>query len=74
MGELQAEYGARVEFTIIPAEETARSFDKIEEYGFVDLKHGLVIFDADGTAVVKLPGHMFGRSEIDAGIQQVLED
>ena len=73
VGELEQQYGDRVEFTIVSAEETANSFDAIEEYGFVDLKHGLVVFSAEGDAVVKLPGHQFGKQEIDAGILQVLE-
>jgi hypothetical protein len=70
--ELQPEYADRVTFTIIPAEETARSPEALEEYGFTDQKHGLVIFSANGEAQVKIPGHQFGRKEITAGIKQVL--
>ena len=74
MGELEQQYGDRVNFNVVSAEETARSFDKIEEYGFVDLKHGLVVFSPEGEAVVKMPGHQFGKDEIAAGIERVLAE
>ena len=72
MGELETEYQDRAKFTIVPAEETMKRSDEIEEYGFTELKHGLVVFSPDGEAVVKMPGHQFGRDEIEAGLQQVL--
>lgn len=72
MGELEQQYGERVTFNIVSAEETARSFDEIEEYGFVEPKHGLVVFSAEGEALVKLPGHQFGKDAIAAGIEAVL--
>jgi len=70
--ELEQEYEGQAKFTIISPEETAASADAIEEYGFTDQKHGLVVFDGQGAAIVKLPGHMFGRPEIEAGLKQVL--
>ena len=73
MGELQTEYGEQVDFVIVSAEETAQRMDEIEQYGFTELKHGLVAFDGEGQAQVKLPGHQFGRPEIEAAIQRVLE-
>ena len=72
MGELETEYGDRVDFCIVSAEETAERADEIDAFGFTDLKHGLVIFDPEGEAVVKMPGHQFGRDEIEAGIRRVL--
>jgi len=66
------DYEGKLEFNIIPAEETAQRSDEIEEYGFTDAKHGLVIFDAAGEAAVKLPGHAFGREEIEAGLLETL--
>lgn len=72
MSELEQEYGDRVRFVIIPAEETARSQAAIDEYGFTDLKHGLVIYDADGAVAFKLAGHRYGRAEIEAGLLPVL--
>ena len=72
MGELEQQYGDRIQFTIVPAEETAQRGDEIDEFGFTDQKHGLVIFSPEGEAVFLLPGHTYGKDEIDAGIQQVL--
>lgn len=72
MGELEQQYGDGIRFTIVPAEQTAESQDEIDEYGFTDLKHGLVIFSSEGEAVVKIPGHQFGKAEIDAGIRTML--
>ena len=72
MGELQNEYADRVRFTIVPADETARSSAALEEYGFTALKHGLVVFSKGGEPLLKIPGHQFGRVEIEAGIEQAL--
>ena len=46
--------------------------DEIEMFGFTDLKHGLVAFDSEGNAEVKIPGHQFGREEIEKAVQEVL--
>lgn len=73
MGELEEEYGERAEFNVIPAEETAKRSDEIDAFGFTELRHGLVIFAADGEPVVKMPGHQFGRAEIEAGLRSVLD-
>ena len=72
MGELETEYGNSIEFNIIGAEETAAKADELAIYGFTDLKHGLVVFDANGDAQVKMPGHEFGKAEIQAAIEKVL--
>jgi hypothetical protein len=70
--ELEQDYEGRATFTIISPEETAASADDIEAFGFTDLKHGLVVFNGEGEPEVKLPGHMFGRAEIEAGLKGVL--
>ena len=72
MGELENEYGEQAVFTVVPAEETAQRQDEIQQYGFTDLKHGLVIFDAEGEVVFKLPGHTYGRAEIEEGVRLLL--
>ena len=72
MRELEQDYEGRATFTIISAEETAASADDIEAFGFADLKHGLVVFNGEGEPEVKLPGHMFGRAEIEEGLKGVL--
>lgn len=73
MGELEQEYGEQVHFHVVPAEETALRQDEIQEFGFTDLKHGLVVFDASGEPVAKLPGHQFGRAEIEEALRAALD-
>jgi len=72
VSELAQEYEGRATFTIVSPEETTAAAAEIEAFGFTDTKHGLVVFDGEGTAQVKLPGHMFGRTEIEAGLNKVL--
>jgi len=74
VGELEQEYGARVDFRVVPAEETARSQADIEAFGFTAQKHGLVVFDGSGEPRVKLPGHQYGKAEIQAAIEEVLAE
>ncbi len=72
MRELEQEYEGRAQFTIVSPDQTAASSAEIEAFGFSELKHGLVVFDAEGEPRVKLPGHMFGRAEIEDGLKGVL--
>jgi hypothetical protein len=70
--ELEPMYAGRVNFVVVPAAETAKRRDEIESFGFSDLKHGLVGFTCDRRAVVKIPGHNFGRTEIAEAIEKIL--
>ena len=72
MRELAPEYEGRIDFVIIPAEETAKRGDEIAEYGFTDLRHGLVGFDGDGAAQVKMPGHSFTKEQIQEAADSLL--
>jgi len=72
VGELEQEYGERVSFVVIDAAETARRPQEIQEFGFTEMRHGLVAFSRSGEPLVKLPGHQFGKPEIEAAIQTVL--
>ena len=72
MGELAQEYEGQVEFVVVSAEQTAQRSDEIELYGFTEKKHGLVGFAPGGEAVVTIPGHDYGKSEIDAAVKTVL--
>ena len=74
MGELEPEYEGRIQFVLIPAEETARRGDEIEEYGFTDQLHGLVGFTSEGEPLVKIPGHQFGKEEIVEAIETLLSE
>jgi hypothetical protein len=73
VGGLEQDYGDRVDFVIVPAEETAQRIAEVNAFGFAEQRHGLVGFSADGQARVKIPGHQFGRPEIEDAIQRVLE-
>lgn len=70
--ELEGEYQGRIDFVVIDAAETARRQQEIEEFGFTDLRHGLVGFSSSGEPLVKLPGHEFGKPEIVAAIDTLL--
>lgn len=72
VGELAQEYEGRVEFNVISAEETAKAGKEIESFGFTDQRHGLVAFSSKGEALVKLPGHQFGKAEIKTAVETVL--
>lgn len=72
MGELEPQYEGRIDFVLIPAEETAKRADEIETYGFTEARHGLVGFTSEGDPLVKLPGHNFGKAEIVAAIEELL--
>lgn len=73
MSELEQEYAGQAEFVIVSPEDTANSQDDIEKFGFTQFKHGLVIFDGEGEPKTLLPGHQFGRAEIEAGLVALLE-
>ena len=66
------EYEGRVDFEVIPAEETYQRFDEIEAFGFEAERHGLVGFDRNGDALVKMPGHNFSKDEIAEAIEALL--
>ena len=71
MGELELEYGDRVDFVIVEAEETKARGDELERYLLASRRHGLVAFDAAGEVVVTIAGHQFGREEIVMAIDQI---
>ena len=72
MSELATEYEGKVRFELVGPEETLAAVEEMAEFGFTDAKHGLVAFDSQGEAKVKIPGHSFGREEIVSAIDQVL--
>ncbi len=63
----------RVDFVIVPAEETAARGDELERYFLASRGHGLVAFDQAREPVVIIAGHRFGREEIEMAVAQVLE-
>jgi hypothetical protein len=72
VSELQDKYKSQINFTIIPAGETLRRTEEVNGFGFEALLHGMVAFNSEGEALVKMPGHAFGLEEIEAAVQKVL--
>lgn len=72
MSELAPTYEGRVDFVIISAEDTAKRGDEIEAFGFTEQLHGMVGFTSEGEPLVKMPGHNFGKAEIEEAATQLL--
>jgi hypothetical protein len=72
VSELEQDYGDRVYFNVISAEETARRQDEIKAFGFEAKRHGLVVFTSDGEPLVKVPGHQISREQIEALVKALL--
>ncbi|MFT7680363.1 MAG: hypothetical protein ACI8QC_004369 [Planctomycetota bacterium] len=72
VSELETEYGDRANFVIVSPEDTQKATADIEKYGFTDNKHGLVVFDAAGEVVAKMPGHDYPKSDIEANLKLAL--
>ena len=71
VSELRDQYGEKVDFTIVSAEDTAARQDEIERFHLAARKHGLVAFDSLGEPVLTIAGHNFGKPEIEMAVKQV---
>lgn len=71
MSELEEEYQGRVTFEIIQQSEP-RFQKEVDQFEFGAQRHGLVGLTVDGEVGAKIPGHQFGREEIEAAIQKIL--
>ncbi len=60
-------------FNLVPPEVTLAADDELALYGFTEARHGLVAFDRGGVVRAKIPGHTFGRPEIEEAIQAALQ-
>jgi hypothetical protein len=69
---LEKEYEGRVEFRVLPA-EGPEGKAAAERNGWKDALHGLECADPDGRVVVHLPGHAYGREEVRARVEALLE-
>ena len=67
------EYGDRIDFVVVSADETKRRTAEIERYMLASRRHGLVAFDAAGEVVLTIAGHQFGRPEIEMALGQILQ-
>lgn len=72
MGELELEYGDKVNFVIVEPEDTKARAEELERFQLASRRHGLVAFDAAGEVVVTIAGHQFGREEILMAVAQVV--
>lgn len=72
MRELETEYAGQFHFNVLSAEETKKRQDEVIGFGFEAQRHGLVILDPKGEALAKLPGHQFGRAEIESAMKNIL--
>ena len=71
MSELRETHGEKVDFVIVPPEETAQRGAEIERYLLSARRHGLVAFEKTGEPVFAIAGHNFGKAEIEMAITQV---
>jgi hypothetical protein len=69
VSELEEEYAGQVTFTIIEPEVTKTNGD-VQAYELDT--HGMVAFDPAGEVITTLPGHDFGKEEIEEMIGTVL--
>ena len=72
MSELGKEYEGRITVTIKDV-NTEEGKAAVEKYGWQDPKHGLVTLGPDGEMVGTLPGHTYGKDEIQQKIDELLE-
>lgn len=72
MGELEKEYGDRLAFRVLKAEETQARKHELEALHIAHRGHGLVAFTGSGDPAVILAGHQFGEDEIRMAILQVI--
>lgn len=68
--ETDEQYKDKVQFTLVP--HTKEGFDA-EVASFNIGSHGLVGINAEGKTVAEIEGHEFGKDEIVAAIDKVLD-
>ena len=71
MGELKPEYEGRVEFEVVSL-ETEEGRARSEGIDFGGLRHGLVGIDRHGAQAVAIPGHNFGKEELQEKVEDLL--
>ena len=71
MSELAPKYEGKVEFEVVSL-ETEEGRTRAAKYDFEGLRHGLVAYDRSGAHAVTMPGHNFGKGEIEAKVEELL--
>lgn len=71
MSELEKEYEGRVRFEVRDA-NSEEGKTAVETYGWQEALHGLVTLGPDGKMVGTIPGHRYGRAEVQAKVEELL--
>ena len=71
MRELEKEYEGRITVDIRDV-NTDEGQAAVKKYGWEEPLHGLVTLKPDGTMVGTLPGHRYGKEEIQQKIEELL--
>ena len=75
MGELADEYDGQVEFNVLPyPEDELAQKQLIRDYGWEAQLHGLLGIDESGKVVRNLPGHNFGKPQIEDVVEELLAE
>jgi hypothetical protein len=69
--ELGDEYEGQITVTILDV-NTEEGQAAVEKYGWQEPLHGLVTLRPDGTMVGTLPGHRYGKPEVEAKVKELL--
>lgn len=72
MGALSREYDGRVEFDIQSA-ASKEGQAAVLEYGLDARRHGIVMLDPKGAVASTISGHNFGKDEIQAAVEEMLQ-
>jgi len=72
VGALSRQYEGRVEFDIQSA-KTPEGQAAVKEYGLDARRHGVVMLDSKGEVASTISGHNFGKDEIQAGVEEMLQ-
>jgi hypothetical protein len=71
VSELEVEYAGRVRFAVRDV-NTDEGQAAVEKYGWQEALHGLVTLDADGNMVGTIPGHRYGKEEVQAKVEELI--
>ena len=65
------EYAGKVRFSVRDV-NTDEGQAAVTKYGWQEALHGLVTLDVDGNMVGTIPGHRYGKDEVQAKVDELL--
>ena len=71
VSELETKYEGKIKFRIISA-NSDEGIDASMEYDFENKRHGLVAFDKEGGVKTIMPGHSYGKPDIEKNLEELL--